>query len=31
MKFLSAVESALLQEISEQLVQDIFNEAFLDW
>jgi hypothetical protein len=28
---LSAVESALLQEISEQLVQDIFNEAFLDW
>lgn len=28
---LSAVESTLLQELSEQLVQDIFNEAFLDW
>jgi hypothetical protein len=28
---LSSVESALLQEIAEQLVQDIFNEAFLDW
>jgi len=28
---LSAVEDALLREISEQIIQDIFNQAFLDW
>jgi hypothetical protein len=28
---LSAVESGLLDDISRQLVQDIFNQAFLDW
>ncbi len=28
---LSSVENTLLQEISEQLIQDVFNEAFLDW
>lgn len=28
---LSSAENTLLQEISEQLIQDVFNEAFLDW
>jgi hypothetical protein len=28
---LSAVESSLLLEITDQLIQDIFNQAFLDW
>jgi len=28
---LSAVEGTLMTEISEQLVQDIFNRAFLNW
>lgn len=28
---LSAVELGLLDEIAKQLVQDIFNQAFLDW
>jgi hypothetical protein len=28
---LSAVEESLMREISEQIIQDIFNQAFLDW
>lgn len=28
---LNQVEDALMQEISDQLVQDIFNRAFLNW
>jgi len=28
---LSSVEEALIEEINEQLVTDIFNKAFIDW